>query len=79
MVPLQTCNLATVSSSANLVYCAGDKRYSFPASKFLFHHVHSDPERMTVEELQVSTKNVLINKNRFSVYTGSAYKARRIA
>jgi ATP-dependent protease ClpP protease subunit len=61
-VPLQTCNLATVSSSANLVYCAGDKRHSFPASKFLFHNVHSDPERMTVEELKVSTKNVLINK-----------------
>ena len=61
-VPLQTYNLATVSSSANLLYCAGDKRYSFPASKFLFHNVHSDPERMTVEELKVSTKNALINK-----------------
>jgi len=61
-VPLQTYNLATVSSSANLLYCAGDKRYSFPASKFLFHNVHSDPERMTVEELKVSTRNVLINK-----------------
>ena len=61
-VPLQTYNLATVSSSANLLYCAGDKRYAFPASKFLFHNVHSDPERMTVEELKVSTKNVLINK-----------------
>ena len=29
-VPLQTYNLATVSSSANLVYCAGDKRYQGP-------------------------------------------------
>lgn len=61
-VPLQTYNLATVSSSANLVYCAGDKRYSFPASKFLFHNVHSDPERMTVEELKVSTENAIQNK-----------------
>jgi len=61
-LPLQTYNLATVSSSANLLYCAGDKRYSFPASKFLFHNVHSDPERMTVEELKVSTENLLINK-----------------
>jgi len=61
-LPLQTYNLATVSSSANLLYCAGDKRYSFPASKFLFHNVHSDPERMTAEELKVSTENLLINK-----------------
>jgi ATP-dependent protease ClpP protease subunit len=61
-VPLQTYNLATVSSSANLIYCAGDKHYSFPASKFLFHNVHSDPERSTVEELKVSTKNVVLNK-----------------
>ncbi|MGB5729439.1 MAG: ATP-dependent Clp protease proteolytic subunit, partial [Thiogranum sp.] len=61
-VPLQTYNLATVSSSANLIYCAGDKRYSFPASKFLFHNVHSDPKRSTVEELKVSTENVILNK-----------------
>jgi ATP-dependent Clp protease protease subunit len=61
-VPLRTYNLATVSSSANLVYCAGDKRYSFPASKFLFHNVHSDPKRSTVEELKVSTENVIQNK-----------------
>jgi ATP-dependent protease ClpP protease subunit len=61
-VPLQTYNLATVSSSAILIYCAGDKRYSFPASKFLFHNVHSDPKRSTVEELKVSTENVLLNK-----------------
>jgi len=61
-VPLQTYNLATVSSSANLIYCAGDKRYSFPASKFLFHNVHADPKRSTVEELKVSTENVIFNK-----------------
>ena len=61
-VPLHTYNLATVSSSANLLYCAGDKRYSFPASKFLFHNVHSDPERLTVEELKVSTQNVVLHK-----------------
>jgi len=61
-VPLQTYNLATVSSSANLIYCAGDKRYSFPASKFLFHNVHADPKRSTVEELKVSTENVIENK-----------------
>lgn len=61
-VPLQTYNLATVSSSANLVYCAGDKRYTFPASKFLFHNVHADPKRSTVEELKVSTENVIFNK-----------------
>jgi len=61
-VPLKTYNLATVSSAANLVYCAGDKRYSFPASKFLFHNVHSDPKRSTVEELKVSTENVIQNK-----------------
>ena len=68
-VPLSTYNLATVGSSANLIYCAGNKRYSFPASKFLFHNVHSDPERSTVEELKVSTENVILNKKQIlSVY-----------
>ena len=34
---IKTYNLSSVSSAANIIFCAGEERYAFPYSRFLFH------------------------------------------
>ena len=34
---IRTYNLSSISSAANVIFCAGEQRYAFPYSRFLFH------------------------------------------
>jgi len=56
-----TFNFGSVNSSASVIYCAGDTRYSVPHGQFLMHpvrHVFNKGSNLTEEDLEESIRAV---------------------
>ncbi|MEM7196174.1 MAG: ATP-dependent Clp protease proteolytic subunit [Pseudomonadota bacterium] len=54
-VNIHTINLSLVGSAATYFYCAGDKRYAYPYSRFLFHGTKiSNRELLSKDEYEVN-------------------------
>jgi len=72
---ITTHNFGSINSSASVIYCAGDKRYSVPHGNFLMHPVRSNFTRgahLTQEDMEERIKGMKLDSENIAGVISSA-------